>query len=223
MLSEWRAVVGVRFLELFMTKLISIHPENPQKRLCAQAAEIIRAGGIVAYPTDSGYALGCHLDDKASVDKIRRIRQLDQHHNFTLMCKDLSELSAYARVDNIAYRILKSHTPGAYTFILNATKEVPKRLMHAKRKTIGLRVSENSVTEALLEELDEPLMSVTLILPGQTLPLLDAWEIKESIGPHLDLIIDGGYCGMEPTTVVDLTGESPDLIRKGAGNWDEFS
>lgn len=205
-----------------MTQVLSVHPDNPQRRLCVQAADAIRAGGVVAYPTDSGYALGCHLDDKNAVDRIRRIRQLEPRHNFTLMCRDLSELSTYARVDNVAYRLLKSHTPGAYTFILDATRDVPRRLMHPKKKTIGLRVSGNAITALLLEVLGEPLMSVTLILPGQDQPLLDAWEIKDEIGHQIDLIIDGGFCGMEPTTVLDLTGELPELVRKGAGNWEEF-
>lgn len=200
-----------------MTQLLSIHPETPQRRLLTQAAEVIRRGGVIAYPTDSGYALGCHLDDKTAVDKIRKIRKLDDKHNFTLVCRDLSELATYARVDNIAYRLLKSHTPGAYTFILNATNEVPRRLKHPKRKTIGLRVPDNIIAHALLDELGEPLTSVTLVLPGQDQPMLDAWEIKDSIGTQLDLIIDGGFCGMEPTTVVDLTADGPEIIRMGAG------
>ncbi len=201
-----------------MTQLLSIHPDTPQLRLLAKAGEVVRQGGVIAYPTDSGYALGCHLDDKAAVDKIRRIRQLDSKHNFTLMCRDLSELATYAKVDNVAYRLLKSHTPGAYTFILNATNEVPRRLKHAKRKTIGLRVPDNAIAQGLLAELGEPMMSVTLIMPGQDQPLLDAWEIKQELGSQLDLIVDGGYCGMEPTTVVDLTHETPELIRIGAGS-----
>ena len=200
-----------------MTQLLSIHPETPQRRLLTQAAEVIRRGGVIAYPTDSGYALGCHLDDKTAVDKIRKIRKLDDKHNFTLVCRDLSELATYARVDNIAYRLLKSHTPGAYTFILNATNEVPRRLKHPKRKTIGLRVPDNIIAHALLDELGEPLTSVTLVLPGQDQPMLDPWEIKDSIGTQLDLIIDGGFCGMEPTTVVDLTADGPEIIRMGAG------
>lgn len=205
-----------------MTQLLSIHPETPQPRLLRQAADALRAGEVIAYPTDSGYALGCHLDDKAAVDRIRRIRRLDDKHNFTLVCRDLSELANYARVDNVAYRLLKSHTPGAYTFILNATNEVPRRLKHPKRKTIGLRVPDNAIAQGILAELGEPVMSVTLILPGQDQPLLDAWEIKQELGNQLDLIVDGGFCGMEPTSVVDLTDEVPQVLRVGAGNTDSF-
>lgn len=201
-----------------MTQLLSIHPETPQLRLLKQAAELVRGGGVLAYPTDSGYALGCHLDDKSAVDRIRRIRKLDDKHNFTLVCRDLSELATYARVDNIAYRLLKSHTPGAYTFVLNATNEVPRRLKHAKRKTIGLRVPDNEIAQGLLAELGEPMMSVTLIMPGEDQPMIDAWEIREELGNQLDLVIDGGFCGMEPTTVVDLTGDAPEVIRLGAGS-----
>ena len=201
-----------------MTQLLSIHPETPQLRLLKQAAELVRGGGVLAYPTDSGYALGCHLDDKSAVDRIRRIRKLDDKHNFTLVCRDLSELATYARVDNIAYRLLKSHTPGAYTFVLNATNEVPRRLKHPKRKTIGLRVPDNEISQGLLAELGEPMMSVTLIMPGEDQPMIDAWEIREELGNQLDLVIDGGFCGMEPTTVVDLTGDAPEVIRLGAGS-----
>ena len=204
-----------------MTQLLSIHPQNPQRRLCVQAADCLRDGGVLAYPTDSGYALGCHLSDKASVDRIRRLRELDAKHNFTLMCRDLSELATYARVDNVSFRVIKNYTPGPYTFVLDATREVPKRLMHPKRKTIGLRVPDTPIVQMMLDELSEPMMSVTLILPGDTMPMLDAWEIRDAIGDRLDLIVDGGFCGMEPTTVVDLTGEAPELVRQGAGQWED--
>jgi tRNA threonylcarbamoyl adenosine modification protein (Sua5/YciO/YrdC/YwlC family) len=205
-----------------MSQFFSIHPENPQARLVRQAVEIIRKGGIIVYPTDSAYALGCHLGDKKALDKIRQIRQLDKNHNFTLMCRDLSELSVYAKVDNQIYRSLKAHTPGPYTFILEATSEVPRRLMHAKRKTIGLRVPENAIALALLEDLGEPIMSVTLIMPGDEYPLTDPYDIRDLLEHHVDLVVEGGYCGLEPTTVVDLTGEAPDVTRQGMGQFDDF-
>lgn len=205
-----------------MSQFFSIHPENPQARLVRQAVEIIRKGGIIVYPTDSAYALGCHIGDKKALDKIRQIRQLDKNHNFTLMCRDLSELSVYARVDNQTYRSLKAHTPGPYTFILEATAEVPRRLMHAKRKTIGLRVPENAIALALLEDLGEPIMSVTLIMPGDEYPLTDPYDIRDLLEHHVDLVVEGGYCGLEPTTVVDLTGEAPDVTRQGMGQFDDF-
>jgi tRNA threonylcarbamoyl adenosine modification protein (Sua5/YciO/YrdC/YwlC family) len=205
-----------------MSQFFSIHPENPQARLVRQAVEIIRKGGIIVYPTDSAYALGCHIGDKKALDKIRQIRQLDKNHNFTLMCRDLSELSVYAKVDNQVYRSLKAHTPGPYTFILEATSEVPRRLMHAKRKTIGLRVPENAIALALLEDLGEPIMSVTLIMPGDEYPLTDPYDIRDLLEHHVDLIVEGGYCGLEPTTVVDLTGEAPEVTRQGVGQFDDF-
>lgn len=205
-----------------MSQFFSIHPENPQARLVRQAVEIIRKGGIIVYPTDSAYALGCHIGDKKALDKIRQIRQLDKNHNFTLMCRDLSELSVYAKVDNQVYRSLKAHTPGPYTFILEATSEVPRRLMHAKRKTIGLRVPENAIALALLEDLGEPIMSVTLIMPGDEYPLTDPYDIRDLLEHHVDLVVEGGYCGLEPTTVVDLTGEAPDVTRQGMGQFDDF-
>lgn len=205
-----------------MSQFFSIHPENPQARLVRQAVEIIRKGGIIVYPTDSAYALGCHIGDKKALDKIRQIRQLDKNHNFTLMCRDLSELSVYAKVGNQIYRSLKAHTPGPYTFILEATSEVPRRLMHAKRKTIGLRVPENAIALALLEDLGEPIMSVTLIMPGDEYPLTDPYDIRDLLEHHVDLIVEGGYCGLEPTTVVDLTGGTPDVTRQGMGQFDDF-
>lgn len=205
-----------------MSQFFSIHPENPQHRLIRQASEIVRKGGIIVYPTDSAYALGCHLGDKKALDKIRQIRQLDKNHNFTLMCRDLSELAIYAKVDNQEYRALKAHTPGPYTFILEATSEVPRRLMHPKRKTIGLRVPENPIALALLEDLDEPIMSVTLIMPGDEYPLTDPYDIRDTLEHHVDLIVEGGYCGLEPTTVVDLSGDAPEIIRQGMGEFEDF-
>lgn len=205
-----------------MSQFFSIHPDNPQHRLVRQASEIVRKGGIIVYPTDSAYALGCHVGDKKALDKIRQIRQLDKNHNFTLMCRDLSELAVYAKVDNQLYRSLKSHTPGPYTFILEATSEVPRRLMHPKRKTIGLRVPENPIALALLEDLGEPIMSVTLIMPGDEYPLTDPYDIRDMLEHHVDLIVEGGYCGLEPTTVVDLSGDSPVIIRQGMGEFEDF-
>jgi len=201
-----------------MSQLSHIHPDNPQARLIKQAVEIIHRGGVIAYPTDSAYALGCHLGDKAALERIRRIRKLDDNHNFTLVCRDLSELGAYARVDNSAFRLIRAHTPGPYTFILRATDEVPRRLMHPKRRTIGLRVPENRIALALLEALGEPLMSVTLIMPGDELPMTDPFDIRERLEHEIDLVIDGGVGGAEPTTVIDLADESPVVIRQGRGD-----
>jgi len=205
-----------------MSQFFSIHPDNPQHRLVKQASEIVRKGGVIVYPTDSAYALGCHVGDKKALDKIRQIRQLDKHHNFTLMCRDLSELAVYAKVDNQLYRSLKAHTPGPYTFILEATSEVPRRLMHPKRKTIGLRVPGNPIALALLEDLGEPIMSVTLIMPGDEYPLTDPYDIRDMLEHHVDLIVEGGYCGLEPTTVVDLSGDTPAIIRQGMGEFEDF-
>lgn len=205
-----------------MAQFFSIHPENPQNRLVRQAVEIIRKGGLVVYPTDSAYALGCHIGDKLALDRIRAIRQLGKEHNFTLMCRDLSELANYARVDNSAFRLIKSHTPGPYTFILNATSEVPRRLMHPKRKTLGLRVPDNHIALALMEELGEPLMTSSLIMPGDAEPLTDPYDIRDTLEHHVELVIDGGYCGMEATTVIDLTGDEPELIRQGCGQVEDI-
>lgn len=201
-----------------MSQFFQIHPENPQKRLIVQACDIIRKGGLVVYPTDSGYALGCHIGDKDAMDKIRRIRQLDDDHNFTLMCRDLSELSTYAKVNNSVFRAIKAHTPGAYTFILPATKEVPRRLQHAKRKTIGLRIPNNTIALALLEELNEPLMSSTMILPDEDMPMTDPEEIMDRIGKLVDLIIDGGAGGAVPTTVIEFVDDMPEIVRVGLGD-----
>lgn len=205
-----------------MSQFFQIHPETPQVRLIRQAATIVQEGGVIVYPTDSGYALGCHIGDKQALERIRRIRALDDKHNFTLVCRDLSELALYAKVDNVAYRALRSHTPGPYTFILMATNEVPRRLKHPKRKTIGLRVPENVIAQSLLATLGEPMMSVTMILPGDELPLLDPYEIRSLLQSQVDLVIDGGYCGMEATSIVDLSGESPVILRRGAGSLTEF-
>jgi tRNA threonylcarbamoyl adenosine modification protein (Sua5/YciO/YrdC/YwlC family) len=205
-----------------MSQFFQIHPENPQARLVSQAVGIINKGGLVAYPTDSAYALGCHIGDKHALDRIRAIRQLDKHHNFTLVCRDLSELSTYAKVNNQTFRLLKNHTPGAYTFILEATSEVPKRLMHPKRKTIGLRVPDNPIVQALLDELREPLMTSSLMMPGDEYPLLDPYDIRETLEHQLELVIDGGFCGMEATTVIDLTGDAPVLLRQGKGDFSSF-
>lgn len=206
-----------------MAQFFQIHPENPQHRLIVQAVDIIRKGGIVIYPTDSAYALGCHIGDKDALDRIRAMRQLDKNHNFTLMCRDLSELATYARVDNAVYRLIKNHTPGAYTFILEATAEVPRRLMHPKRKTIGLRVPDNPIALALMQELGEPIMTSSLLMPGQDYPMSDPYDIRDSVGHFVDLIIDGGYCGLEATTIIDLTGDTPELVRQGKGDFSPFS
>ncbi len=199
-------------------QFIEIHPDNPQMRLITQVAAIVRHGGVVAYPTDSSYALGCHIGDKAALDRIRRIRRLASDHNFTLVCHDLSELATYARVGNSEFRILKNRTPGPYTFILNATREVPRRLMHPRRKTIGLRVPDHPITQALLEALGEPLMSVTLTLPDDNRPMTDAYDIRERLGKQLDVIIDAGACNSEATSVIDMTGDIPIVARHGQGD-----
>lgn len=201
---------------------LSIHPQNPQPRLVAQAVEALRAGGVMIYPTDSAYALGCRIGDKTALDRIRAIRRLDERHNFTLVCRDLSELSTYAVVDNVNYRLLRAYTPGPYTFILRATPEVPRRLMHPRRKTIGMRVPDNPIALALLEALDEPIMSVTLVLPGEDLPLTDPEDMRDRIGHAVDVIIDGGGCGLEPTSVVDLAGPNPVVLRRGKGEVGAF-
>lgn len=201
-----------------MSQFFQIHPDNPQLRLIKQAVQIIDAGGIVALPTDSCYALVCHLDDKNAVERLRRIRAVDEKHHLTLLCRDLSEISSYAKVDNRQYRALKATTPGPYTFILEATKEVPRRLSHPSRKTIGLRVPENRIAHALLEELGQPLLGTTLILPGEQHPLTDPDQIRERLERQVDLIVDGGACSLEPTTVIDLTEELPVLVRQGRGD-----
>lgn len=205
-----------------MAQFFTVHPDNPQARLIRQAAEIVRQGGVIVYPTDSCYALGCHLGDKDAMMRIRTIRQVDERHHFTLVCRDLAEIAKYAKVDNWVYRLLKANTPGSYTFILQATKEVPRRLQHPKRATIGLRVPEHPVAHALLEELGEPLLSSTLLLPDDEFPLNDANEIRERLERQVDLILDCGPCGVEPTTVIDMTAEAPVLIRHGKGELAPF-
>ena len=201
-----------------MSQFFQIHPENPQLRLIKQAAQIIHSGGIVALPTDSCYALVCHLDDKSAVERLRRIRAVDDKHHLTLLCRDLSEIALYARIDNRQYRVLKATTPGPYTFILEATKEVPRRVSHPSRKTIGLRVPENPIAQALLEELAQPLLATTLILPSETQSLTDPDEIRNRLERQIELVIDGGACSLQPTTVIDLTGDEPLLIRQGRGD-----
>ena len=205
-----------------MARIVHIHPETPQQRLLTQAAEIIRQGGLVALPTDSCYALGCHLGDKEALDRVRAIRQIDDRHHLTLMVRDLSEIATYARVDNAQYRMLKAATPGSYTFILEGTKELPRRVLHPKRKTIGLRIPDYKVTLALLEELGEPLLTTTLQLPEDEAPLTEGWEIQDRLDDHLDIILDAGGCGTEPTTVIDLTGSTPELVRAGRGPLELF-
>lgn len=201
-----------------MAQYFSVHPNNPQPRLIRETVRILRAGGILAYPTDSSYALGCMIGNKAGMARIRAIRQVDDRHHFTLVCRDLSEIARYAKVDNRQYRMLKAATPGGFTFILQATREVPRRLQHPKRNTIGLRVPDHAVVFAVLTELNEPLLSMTLVLPDDAQPLNDPVEIRKRLGKQLDVILDAGPCGIEPTTVVDLTGEVPEVIRRGRGN-----
>ncbi len=206
-----------------MSQYFQIHPDNPQLRLIRQAAQIVDGGGLLAIPTDSSYALVCHLDDKSAVEKMRRIRGVDDRHHLTLLCRDLSDLANYAKVDNRQYRMLKAATPGPYTFILEATKEVPRRLSHPSRKTIGLRVPEHAIAQALLTELGQPLLGTTLILPGSEMPLNDPAEIRDQLQKQIELVIDGGSCSLEPTTVVDLTGEAPEVTRRGRGDASLFA
>ena len=201
-----------------MAQFFSVHPTHPQQRLVRQAAEIVRQGGLIAYPTDSCYALGCHIGDKDAMDRLRRVRGIDDKRHLTLMCRDLSEIAAYAIVDNVQYRLLKAATPGSYTFILRATREVPRRLMHPRRKTIGVRVPQHAVAHALLAELNEPMLSATLQLPGDEVPLSEAGDIRERLEHQLDLILDGGHCGIVPSTVLDLTTDTPVVLREGSGS-----
>lgn len=205
-----------------MTQVFALHPDNPEARLLRKAVSIIEASGLIVYPTDSGYALGCSLGNKSALERIRRLRQLDKNHNMTLVCRDLSDLGRFAKVSNAVFRLLKAFTPGSYTFILNATHEVPRLMLHPKRRTLGLRVPDNRITLALLEHLEGPLMSTTLILPGASLPLSEPEAIRDLLGPQVDLIIDGGNCGNEPTTVVDLTGDYPVILREGKGDPEPF-
>lgn len=203
-----------------MTQYFNIHPEDPQQRLIKQAADIVRRGGVIAYPTDSSYALACHLGDKQAVDRIRQIRRIDDKHNFTLVCRDLTEIAAYAQVNNDTYRLLKSLTPGAFTFVLKATKEVPRRLQHPKRKTVGIRIPDSLVAQRILEELGEPMLSSTLILPGETEAIADAYDINDRLGNALDLVIDSGVIPYQPTTVVVWDNDFPEIVRQGKGEAD---
>lgn len=200
-----------------MSQFFQIHPDNPQKRLIDQAVELVRQGAVIVYPTDSGYALGCHIGDKQALDRIIAIRRLDDKHNFTLVCRDLSEISTYAKVDNTQYRLLKAVTPGAYTFIMQATREVPRRIQ-SRRKTIGMRVPDNAIAMALLDTLGEPLMSTSLIMPGEVNPETDPYDIRQTLEHAVDVIIDGGYGSFEPSTVVDLTNAVPQVVRRGLGD-----
>ncbi|GHT96342.1 threonylcarbamoyl-AMP synthase [Betaproteobacteria bacterium] len=205
-----------------MTQLLTVNTENPQPRSLARAGELLRDGAVIAFPTDSCYALGCHLGDKEALDRLRLIREIDERHHLTLMCRDLSDLAKYARVDNSQYRLLKSTTPGSYVFILEATKELPRRVMHPKRKTIGLRVPDHPVAQALLAELGEPMLTSTLLLPGEDEPLTEGWQIQEALEGRIELVLDGGHCGAEPTTVIDLTDAAPVLVRAGRGALSPF-
>jgi tRNA threonylcarbamoyl adenosine modification protein (Sua5/YciO/YrdC/YwlC family) len=201
-----------------MAQFFQIHPENPQPRLIRRAVEILREGAVICYPTDSSYAFGCQIGAKDAMERIRRIRELDDKHLFSLVCRDLSEITTYAKIDNQAFRLLKAFTPGPYTFIHQATKQVPRRMLHPKRKAIGIRVPDNAICRALLAELDEPILSTTLVLPGQEAPMTDPEAMRDALDKQVDLIIDGGYCGLEPTTVIDMTAEPPQVLRVGKGD-----
>lgn len=205
-----------------MSQFFTLHPTHPEPRLIKRAAEIVRGGGVIAYPTDSCYALGCHIGDKTAMERIRKIRNVDERHHFTLVCRDLSEIGTFAKVNNAQYRLLKAHTPGSYTFILQATRELPRRIAHPKRATIGVRVPEHVAALALLGELNEPLLSSTLMLPNEAEPLNDAEEIRAKLNHQVDLILDGGACGVVPTTVIDLSGDEPILVRRGKGDSSVF-
>ncbi|MCW8091409.1 L-threonylcarbamoyladenylate synthase [Alteromonas sp. ASW11-130] len=205
-----------------MSQYFTIHPENPQQRLINQACDLIRRGEVVVYPSDSGYAIGCQMDDKKALDKLCMVRRIDIEHQFTLMCRDMSELSVYAKVDNTVFRLVKNNTPGPYTFILKATREVPKRLQNPKRKTIGMRVPSNNIAQRLLETLNEPMMSTSLILPGETMAESDPEDIRSKLEKRVGLIIDGGCIGEQPTTVIDLSNDEPVIVREGAGDTSPF-
>jgi tRNA threonylcarbamoyl adenosine modification protein (Sua5/YciO/YrdC/YwlC family) len=205
-----------------LSQFFTLHPTHPEPRLIKRAAEIVRSGGVIAYPTDSCYALGCHIGDKTAMERIRKIRDVDERHHFTLVCRDLSEIGTFAKVNNAQYRLLKAHTPGSYTFILQATRELPRRIAHPKRATIGVRVPEHVAALALLGELNEPLLSSTLMLPNEAEPLNDADEIRAKLNHQVDLILDGGACGVVPTTVIDLSGDEPILVRQGKGDSSVF-
>jgi len=205
-----------------MSQFFYVHPDNPQGRLMKQAADIIKQGGVIVYPTDSGYALGCHLGDKKALERICRIRDIDKEHNFTLVCQDLSQISEYTRIDNTAYRLLKNNTPGAYTFIFKGSKEVPKRLLNPKKKTIGIRIPNNTIAQALLTELAEPIMSTSLIMPGQEMTEYDPEQIRDLLEHQVDLIINGGYLGEHPTTVIDFSNDDIEIVRVGEGDPSPF-
>ncbi|WP_410814158.1 L-threonylcarbamoyladenylate synthase [Micromonospora sp. 067-2] len=205
-----------------MARYYDVHPENPQPRVIRQVADLIRGGGLVAYPTDSCYALGCHLGDRDGLDRIRQIRRLDDRHHFTLVCRDFAQLGQFVQVSNSVFRLVKASTPGSYTFILPATREVPRRMLHPRKRTVGVRVPRHTVTQALLAELGEPLVSSTLTLPGDEEPMTQGWEIKERLDHQLDAVLDAGDCGKEPTTVIDLSGPEPEILRRGAGDLSRF-
>jgi tRNA threonylcarbamoyl adenosine modification protein (Sua5/YciO/YrdC/YwlC family) len=202
-----------------VSQFFAVHPTHPQQRLIARACEIIGSGGLAVYPTDTTYALGCHIGDKSALDRIRQIRRLDEGHHFTLACRDLSEIAVYARVSNTSFRLLKQLTPGPFTFLLPATRETPRRLVHPKRKTIGLRVPDHPIAQALLATLGEPMMTTTMQLPGEDLPLSDPEDIRDRVGKVVDVIMDGGACGVLSTTIIDLTGDVPELVRQGLGEF----
>lgn len=205
-----------------MSQFFVIHPDNPQARLINHAVEILKEGGVIAYPTDSAYALGCLMGNKTGIDTIRRIRRIDDKHNLTIVCRDLADLAMFAKVDNVAFRLIKNNTPGPYTFILQATREVPRRMLHPKKRTIGLRVLGNTVAAALLEALGEPMLSTSLILPNEEEPMGDPYDIRDTLEHELDLVIDGGFCGYEESTIVSLLDDVPEVIREGAGDPSPF-
>ncbi|HKS45901.1 MAG TPA: L-threonylcarbamoyladenylate synthase [Amycolatopsis sp.] len=205
-----------------MAKYFDVHPDNPQRRAIASVVDIIRRDGLVAYPTDSCFALGCRLGNASGIERIRQIRRLDEAHHFTLVCRDFAQLGQFVHINNVVFRAVKASTPGSYTFILPATKEVPRRLLHPKKKTVGVRIPDHVVTRALLDELGEPLLSSTLLLPGHEEPLTQGWEIKDELDNVLDAVIDSGDCGTEPTTVVDFSGDEPEILRRGAGDTSRF-
>ncbi|MGC5286689.1 L-threonylcarbamoyladenylate synthase [Micromonospora sp. DT231] len=205
-----------------MARYYDVHPENPQPRIIGQVADLIRGGGLVAYPTDSCYALGVQLGNADGLDRIRQIRHLDDRHHFTLVCRDFAQLGQFVQISNSVFRLVKASTPGSYTFILPATKEVPRRMLHPKKRTVGVRVPRHTVTQALLAELGEPLVSSTLVMPGDDEPMTQGWEIKERLDHQLDAVLDAGDCGKEPTTVIDLSGPEPEILRRGAGDVSRF-
>jgi tRNA threonylcarbamoyl adenosine modification protein (Sua5/YciO/YrdC/YwlC family) len=205
-----------------VAKYFDVHPDNPQPRTIRQVVDVVREGGLIAYPTDSCFALGCALGNKDGMDRIRELRHLDDRHPFTLMCRDFAQMGQFVQINNSLFRALKAATPGPYTFILPATREVPRRLQHPKKKTVGVRIPDHVVAQALLEELGEPMLSSTLTLPGETEPMTQGWEIKEELDHALDAVLDSGECGVEPTTVVDFSSGEPEILRKGAGDWSRF-